>query len=179
MKIGIDVSQLAYKEGGVANYLTALVRNLLEIDKKNEYIFFFSSLRMSLDWKIFNVQSNPKITIKTFKIPQTLLRFIWNDLHFFPIEWFIGDIDMFITSDWTEPPVKKAKKATIIYDLTIYKTPNEMDGKIVTTQKRKLHWVKKESDIVFTISESSKKDIFDILEIPKNKIHVIYPSLSI
>lgn len=179
MKIGIDVSQLAYKESGVANYLTALVRNLLEIDKKNEYIFFFSSLRMSLDWKIFNIQSNPKITIKTFKMPPTLLSFIWNDLHVMPIEWLIGPVDWFITSDWTEPPVKRAKKSTIIYDLTVYKIPNEMDKKIVETQRRKLHWVKKESDVVFTISESSKKDIFDILEIPKNKIYVIYPSLSI
>ena len=177
MKIGIDVSQLAYKESGVANYLSSLLRAMLEVDKKNEYVFFFSSLRMGLDWKVFNVQSNPKITIKTFKIPQTLLRFIWNDLHFFPIEWFIGYIDMFITSDWTEPPVKKAKKATIIYDLTVYKTPNETDKKIIDTQKRKLHWVKRETDLVFTISESSKKDIIEILGLPSRKIKVIYPGI--
>ncbi len=177
MRIGIDVSQLAYKESGVANYLEKLVHNLLKVDRENEYIFFFSSLRKSLDWKVFDVQSNPKITIKTFKIPPTFLSFIWNDLHFFPIEWFIGQVDLFITSDWTEPPVKNAKKATIIYDLTVYKTPNETDKKIVETQKRKLHWVKKESDIVFAISQSSKKDIIEILGLPSSQIKVIYPGL--
>lgn len=177
MRIGIDVSQMAYSGSGVANYLSSLVRSLLEADKKNEYVFFFSSLRRSLDFSIFNFQSNPQITIKTFKIPQTLLGFMWNDLHFFPIEWFIGSVDLFITSDWTEPPVKSAKKATIIYDLTIYKTASETDGKIVKTQKRKLHWVKKETDVVFTISESSKKDIKEILGIDSSKIKVIYPGL--
>lgn len=179
MKIGIDISQLAYKETGVGNYLENLIHNLLKIDKKNEYIFFFSSMRRNIDLSIFNSQENPKLRIKTFKMPPSLLSFIWNDLHMMPIEWLIGDVDFFITSDWTEPPVKKAKKATIIYDLTVYKTPKEMDKKIIETQKRKLHWVKKESDIVFCISESVRKDISEILEIPKNKIKVIYPSLSI
>ena len=45
MKIGIDVSQLAYPNTGVANYLQNLVQNLIEIDKNNEYILFFSSMR--------------------------------------------------------------------------------------------------------------------------------------
>lgn len=180
MKIGIDISQLAHRESGVANYLTVLIRNLLEIDKKNEYVFFFSSLRKELP--IFNFQfpiNSPKIQFKIFKIPPSLLSFIWNDLHVMPIEWLIGPVDLFITSDWTEPPVKRAKKATIIYDLTVYKTPDETDKKIVDTQRRKLHWVKKESDLIFTISEASKKDIEEILGLPSKKIKVIYPGLSV
>lgn len=177
MRIGIDISQLAYKDSGVGNYLENLVRNLLRIDKKNQYIFFFSSMRRQLDLSIFNSSESPNIKVKTFKMPPSLLSFIWNDLHVMPIEWLIGPLDLFITSDWTEPPTKNAKKATIIYDLTVYKTPEEMDKKIVETQRRKLHFVKKESDVVFAISESTKNDISEILEIPKNRIKVIYPGL--
>ncbi len=33
MRIGIDVSQLAYEKTGVANYLKSLVEELLRIDK--------------------------------------------------------------------------------------------------------------------------------------------------
>ena len=47
--------------------------------------------------------------------------------------------------------------------------------KIVDVQKRKLNWVKKESDIVFCISEATKKDAMSILKIPENKLKVIYP----
>ena len=94
------------------------------------------------------------------------------------IEWLIGDVDVFITSDWTEPPVKRAKKATILYDLIVYKYPQETDRKIVATQKRKVKWVKKESDLIFCISEATKKDAIEILGLDPNKIKVLYPGVS-
>ena len=177
MRIGIDVSQVVYSKTGVANYLANLVEYLLKTDKKNEYVLFFSSLRRNLDLSIFKVQESPKLIIKTFKFPPLLLDLLWNKLHILPIEWLIGDIDIFITSDWTEPPTKKAKKATIIYDLIVYKNPEETAKKIIDTQKRKIKWLKKESNIIFTISESSKKDIEEILKIDPSKIKVIYPAI--
>jgi len=178
MRIGIDVSQLAYPGTGVANYLENLVEHLLEVDKKNEYVLFYSSLRRNFQFLIFNFQSNSNVSIRKFKIPPTLLEILWNRLHIFPIERLIGHIDLFITSDWIEPPMEHAKKATIIYDLVVYKYPKETAKKIVDTQKRKLKWVKKESDVIFTISESSKKDIIEILGIDSEKIKVVCPGIS-
>ncbi|MCL5432840.1 MAG: glycosyltransferase [Patescibacteria group bacterium] len=179
MKIGIDISQIAYRETGVGEYVKNLVSALIEYDRKNEYILFFSSLRKNFQFSPAqrdNFQSNYKnIKVKKFRFPPTFLDLLWNRLHIFPIEWFIGDIDLFITSDWLEPPTKKAKKATIIYDMIVYKYPRETDSKIIATQKRKLKWVKKESDIVFCISKSTKRDIEEILGIEDDKIRVIYP----
>lgn len=191
MRIGIDISQLAYERTGVANYLGSLVENLLGLDHENEYILFFSSLRRQIQNSKFRIQNyNSKVKIKEFRFPPTLLDLLWNKLHIIPIEWFIGPTDIFITSDWTEPPAKKAKKATIIYDLIVYKYPEEthsitefnplkllISPNIVASQKRKLKWVKRESDVVFTISHSSKRDIEEILGIDSSKIKVIYPSL--
>lgn len=180
MKIGIDISQIAYKGTGVSTYLVNLVQDLLTIDKENEYILFYSSFRRRIQDSKFKIQSpGLKVKIKDFKVPPTMLNFLWNKLHVFPIEWFIGDVDIFITSDWTEPPVKKAKKATIIYDMIVYKFPNETDRKIVEVQRRKLRWVKKESDLIFCISESTKKDIVEILGIDRKKIKVIYPGVKL
>jgi hypothetical protein len=174
MKIGIDVSQLAYPNTGVANYLQNLVQNLIEMDKKNEYVLFFSSLRKKLSTSSFKLQ-NSKVQIKTFKIPPTILNILWNKLHILPIENLIGPVDLFITSDWTEPPVKKAKKATILYDLIIYKYPKETAQKIVEVQKRKLEWAKKESAMFFCISEATKKDAKEILGIEDNRLSVASP----
>src|ERR1035437_2274701 len=120
MVIGIDISQLAYPGTGVANYLGSLVQSMVDLDKENEYVLFFSSLRKNFQFSIFNFQSNPNVTIKTFRIPPTVLDILWNKLHILPIESLIGDVDIFITSDWTEPPAKKAKKVTILYDLMVY-----------------------------------------------------------
>lgn len=187
MKIGIDISQLAYQGTGVASYLRNLILNLSKLDKKNEYILFFSSLRGKLPK--LNLDDNFKI--KKFNIPPTVLDILWNKLHVMPIESFIGDVDVFITSDWTEPPVRKTKKATILYDLIIYKHKDETHGKtslnflglnilpnIVSTQNRKLEWVKKESNIVFCISEATKNDAMSILGIHEDKLRVIYPGVD-
>lgn len=177
MKIGIDISQLAYQNTGVANYLGSLVRSLTEADKENEYILFFSSLRKNFQFSVYNFQSNSNVSIKQFKFPPTLLDLIWNKLHIIPIESLIGDVDVFITSDWTEPPAKSAKKITILYDLIVYKYPEETDRKIIETQKRKLSWVKKESSQVLCISEATKRDAINILDLDEKRLSVVYPGV--
>ena len=176
MKIGIDISQLAYPQTGVANYLQQLIEHLLQVDNDNEYVLFFSSLRRKITSSQLKI-NNPRATIKNVKIPPSVLDLLWNRLHILPIEWLIGKVDMFITSDWTEPPTYRAKKATILYDLIVYTYPEETDTKIVETQKRKLAWVKKESDVIFCISESTKQDAMNILGIPEKKLRVTYPGL--
>lgn len=177
MKIGIDISQLAYERTGVANIVKKLVEQLLAIDKENEYILFYSSLRKNFQFSVFNFQSNSNVTIKQFKMPPSLLDILWNKLHILPIENLIGDVDVFISSDWTEPPAKKAKKMTILYDLVVYKFPEETAEKIVKTQKRKLSWVKKETDMILCISEATKRDAIKILGIEDQRLKVVYPGI--
>lgn len=177
MKIGIDISQLAY-EGGVQRYLVSLINSMLEIDNDNEYILFFSSLRKDLKFSVLNFKPYDKrVRIKTFKLPPTFLDILWNKLHVVPIEWLIGDVDIFISSDWTEPPTIKAKKATILYDTIVYKFPQQTDKKIIEVQKRKLKWVKKESALIFCISEATKKDAQQILGIEEERLKVLYPGV--
>ena len=178
MRIGIDISQTAYQGTGVGNYVKQLVEYLLKIDSENEYVLFFSSLRRKFQASNFILQNpNIKVKIKKFRVPPILLDFFWNKLHIFPIEWFIGNVDVFISSDWTQPPTIKAKKATILYDLIIYKYPEETAQKIIEVQKRKLQWVKKECDMILCISKATKKDAMEILGIEERRLRVVYPGV--
>lgn len=174
MTIGIDISQLAYPNTGVANYLKNLIESLAIIDKKNKYILFYSSLRRGVPNLILN---NDNFKIRSFKFPPTVLDLLWNRLHMLSIDSLLGELDVFLTSDWTEPPSKKTPKASILYDLIIYKYPKETALKVVKVQKRKLKWLKKESKAVICISEATKKDASDILNIEKNKLYTIYPGI--
>lgn len=166
MKIGIDISQMAYQGTGVANYTKNLVENLLARDKKNQYVLFFSSWR----------QRPPQLPgVKAFRLPPTLLDFLWNRLHICPIEWFIGEVDVFLSSDWLQPPSKKAKLVTTIHDLTPWIYPQTMHLKIVATHQRRMKWVKKECAAILCDSESTKRDVMRILDIPEARLKVIYP----
>lgn len=176
MKIGIDISQLAFPNTGVANYLSSLVNELVKTEE-NEYVLFFSSMRRKLAPDFLKKVNYSNVQVKQFRIPPSILDFLWNRLHVFPIEWFIGDVDIFITSDWTEPPVVRAQKGTILYDLIAYKYAEETDSKIVRTQKKKLNWVKKESRIVLCISDATRKDAIELLGMNESRLQVIYPGV--
>ena len=187
MKIGIDISQLAYQGTGVARYMERFVESLIKADNTNEYVLFFSSFRRKLDYSIFKGlthliktwegQAGTRVKLIQYPFPPTVLDILWNRFHILPIERLIGDVDVFISSDWVQPPSRKAKMVTVLYDLIIYKYPQETAQKIVDTQKSRLNWVRKECDKVICISKSTKKDAMEILGIPEEKLRIVFPGV--
>lgn len=194
MKIGFDISQCAFEKTGVSNYLKELIFALLEKDDKNSYVFFYSSLRRPLPDDIAQKVKlhGKKAVIKTYQFPPSFLSTLWNGMHQVPIETFVGNVDVFISSDWYQPPAKSAKLGTIIYDMIVYKYPKETHAQtsfslrnmrlkqnIVSVQKKRLKWVKKECDFILCISESTKKDVEEILSIDSSKLYVVYPGVTL
>jgi len=154
MKIAIDVSQIIYGTG-VSRYTVELVRDLLSIDKENEYILFGGSLRRKQDiLKIF-----PQARV--FPIPPTLSDIIWNKLHVFPIEKLIGEVDVLHTSDWTEPP-SKAFKVTTVHDLIPIKFSRITPPVILSAHRQRLKWISRESKRIIVPSVNTKKDLVEL-----------------
>src|SRR5690349_17140659 len=106
MKIGIDISQMVHEGTGVARYVRELTKTLIESDAVNTYVLFGASLRKRDVFAKF-AQSLPKNTVRlvVVPIPPTILDILWNVLHIVPIEWFTGPVDIFWSSDWTQPPL--------------------------------------------------------------------------
>lgn len=179
MKIGIDISQVAYQGTGVASYTRSLVEGFSRIGKDNQYVLFGSSLRNREILRDFTKKFDKKIFKSRLSfLPPKFLEFLWNKVHLLPIETFTGEVDVFHSSDWLEPPTKNAKKITTIHDLAIYKFPQTFSPRgghdIVKNQKRKLFFVKHYGDLVIAVSQTTKQDAIDILKIPEKKIKVIY-----
>ena len=178
MRVAIDISQIVYEGTGVAKYVREMVQALLRFDKKNEYILFGASLRKQGEFQRFANALPRSVRLVTIPVPPTILDFLWNTLHIFPVEWFTGDIDVFWSSDWTQPPLAHAKGITTIHDLIVLKYPSETDARIVATHKRRFSRVIRECRAILCDSESTKKDIEQLLEIPSSSLHVVYPGLN-
>ena len=171
MKIAIDVSSVVYGTG-VSVYTKNLVENLLKTDKKNEYVLFGGSLRRGREIK--NFYNNLKATSfegRVWPIPPTAADFIWNKVHRLSIEKLIGKVDVFHSSDWTQPP-SKAFKITTIHDLTPLLFPSLSHPRIVSTHKSRLKWVVKEVDRVIVPSKTTAIDVAN-LGVKQHKIKVI------
>lgn len=159
----MDISQLAHR-GGVATY----IRNLTTQLSKNsdlQTIYFYSSLRRSYKGRLKNV--------KKYRLPPTLFEMLFNRWRNVSIERFLGPMDIFHSSDWTQPPAK-AKKITTYHDLVPIKFPQWSYPKIVEVQKRRLRIVEREVDLVIAVSESAKNDLLEVSQIPQDKVVVIY-----
>lgn len=173
MKIGIDVSSLVYQTG-VSQYTKNLVQALVDIDKEDEFVLFGGSLRKFSKLKnlIDSYFQSGNLNKKILPIPPFVLDFIWNRLHKFPIEKFTGKIDVFHSSDWTQPPTSSFC-VTTIHDLAPIRLPHLSHPKIVAVHKRRLYWVRKEVDRIITPSSFTKKEAVELLEIDPKKIEVI------
>lgn len=182
MRIGIDISQIVHEGTGVGNYVQALVRSLIAYDSKNEYILFGASLRKKQRFEIFYRSlptRAPRVQLKTFSIPPTILDVLWNKLHILPVEWFIGSVDVFWSSDWTQPPLRAARGISTIHDVSVLLFPNSFHSTIVKVQKRRLKWAKKECSFFLCDSQATKNDCINLLRIDEAKLGVVYPGFAL
>ncbi|RJR24529.1 glycosyltransferase family 1 protein [Candidatus Microgenomates bacterium] len=179
VKIGIDISQIAYEGTGVATYTRCLVEAIVKLNREDNFVLFGSSLRNKKPIVEFvkNLEAkNAKKKLSFF--PPKLLEFLWNGIHVLPVETITGPLDVFHSSDWLEPPTRAAKRVTTVHDLAVFKYPETFSKRgghdIVKNQKRKLFFVKRHSDLVIAVSETTKKDLVEILKIPEKRIRVVY-----
>lgn len=167
MKVGLDISQIAHK-GGVATYTLSLAKEL-QRNTELQMKYFYASLRKPYLGNLSNV--------KSFRIPPSLFELLFNRVRKIPIERFIGQVDVFHSSDWVQPPTF-AKKVTTYHDVVPLKYPQWSHPKIIEVHKRRLKIVEKEIDIVIAVSDATKKDLLEVSSIPEEKIKVIYEGIS-
>jgi glycosyltransferase involved in cell wall biosynthesis len=180
MKIGIDVTMLVYAGSGVANYTYNLVRTLLAIDKKNEYRLFYSSLRRPKNFYYLEEFKRAGGKVYSFSFPPSLLQLWWGSLHIIPVEWFIGKVDVFFSSDFLRPPLlPKTIGMTTVHDLTWKIYPQFHEQRIIHAHTIKLEKTIKYGDIVLTDSKNTKDDLIKYYpKIKKEKVYVLYPGIG-
>ena len=180
MKITIDASPLlSATETGGARYTRKLISAIAHMpEDTNEYVLFFQTFKSSV-WKYYEAKksslSNPNFSFKTTRFPRYALEIFWDKigLGFPPIEYFSGKSDIFHSISYRAPLTKNSKLISTIFDLTVIKMPF-----LYPSSVKPFHfWVKKaveRSDMIITISHTSKKDIVDLLGVPPSRIAVTY-----
>jgi len=175
MKIGVDVSQAVYGTG-VSVYTKNLVEHLLEIDHENEYVLYGGSLRRLGELKQRFPEDREKLRRRFYRMPPTVADVVWNRWHVGRMEWLTGRLDVFHSSDWTQPPTR-AFKVTTVHDLAPLKLPKYTGPKVLSAHKRRLSWVKREVDRIIVPSKSTREDLVE-LGFEEGRIRVIYEAVE-
>ena len=180
MRVGVDLSMLVYQGSGVATYTFNAAKALLTYDHDNEYVFFYASLRRPAHFTYLKALRALGANIVEVPLPSRALRLLWNRLHLLPVEWFIGKVDVFFSSDYLRPPLLSGTKGiTTVHDLIWYKYPQFHNGDIVASHARKMAKLIKYKDTILVDSFSSERDLFQYYpQLERSKVHVVYPGVD-
>lgn len=172
MRIGIDARLLERKMTGVGRYLLNILRYISEYDNQNDY-FLFSYGKLS-QYEKGKIKSVSTLNFTPQGVFQKLISPFW--LNFvLPKCLEKYKIDLFFSPNHFLPFKKiKAKSIIVIHDVF-----HKVDKKFHPFYYRVyvdffLPRAIRNSNLIITISDCSKKDIIKFYNVPEAKIKVIY-----
>jgi glycosyltransferase involved in cell wall biosynthesis len=177
MKIGIDVRTLMDKYySGVSAYSLNLIQELLKIDKENDYLLYYNSAK-----KIDLPEFEGDYKVIHTKYPNKVFNYLLQKQLSWPkLDKVLGGVDVFLAPHYNFFSFSGGtKKVLTIHDLSFLRYPEYFS-------KRKNFWhqlinVKKlahSMDIIVAVSENTKQDIIELLNVDEKKIKVVYSGLE-
>ncbi|MGC9058671.1 MAG: glycosyltransferase family 4 protein, partial [Candidatus Nanoarchaeia archaeon] len=171
MNVGL-ISLIAKQKTGIDNYTQSLVENLIKIGKANNlYLIRYKENQDEIYTKTHEV-TIPKIPFKLmnilhlyFRLPYAISKIDINVLHF-PAHEHTQIIPFFLKP--------KIKKILTIHDLTPLLHPETHTKPTVLLWNSTLRLIKNKIDMILANSQNTKNDCIKYLNIPEEKIKVIY-----
>ncbi len=173
--IGIDATSLMYHRG-VSRYTSNLITALSDTTPSRVFAYG-SSLRNHSHLKKEIAKSKPhEHTVEWY--PPALLSLLWrHNLH--KISGVLPSIEVFHSWDWLQPPDKKIPLVSTIHDLALVKFPETAHPTILAHHRRAWDVLKKRNAQIIAVSQATKNDIVELLEIPESNVHVIHEALPL
>lgn len=177
MKIAIDLRSLhTGKLSGIENYILNVVEYLLARDTKNTYTLFYNS------YKPVNVEHFHFVnsTVVKTRVPNRLLNASLSFLGRPVFEKLVGDFDCLFLPNFNPFALGAGKKlAVTVHDISPLVTPEFYGAKDRLWHKiLKIRQTLQRADIIFAVSEFTKKDIVRHFGINPQKISVVYPGVD-
>jgi glycosyltransferase involved in cell wall biosynthesis len=173
MKIGIDVRCLMRSRySGVSWYTLNLLKAMLELDRVNQYLLFYNSSK-----KVILPQfDNNNVSYRGFHYPNKFFNLALNFFNRPAIDKLLGQTDVLFVPNlhfvsWS----KKCWKVITVHDLSFLHFPQFFTVRMRLWHKLVL-WrrILNQADIIIADSQSTKRDLVDLLRIPEEKVRVIY-----
>lgn len=180
MKIGIDIRTLMGKEySGVEEYTYNLVKEILRLDKNNEYKLFYNSYS-DVSHRIPKFEG-ANIEIINTRYPNKIFNYIMQKIFSWPkIDKVLGGVDIFWSPHINFTTLsKECYNVLTICDLSFLLYPD-----FFNLRKRLWHNIINvrnlisRFDKIIAISENTKNDIKELSGVDERKIKLIYPGIS-
>lgn len=176
LKVGIDISSITYQRG-VSRYTSNLVSSLLD-DSRVRLSAYGSSLRQH-QFLIDFTNQHPRLKQTQIDYwPPSILAKLWQ-LGWPKVSNKLPGIQLFHSWDWIQPPDKNIPLVSTIHDLAMLEYPETAHPEILQAHQRSWQVLKERRAHIIAVSQATKQDIVERLQISPSKIHVVYEALPL
>lgn len=178
MKVGLELQPCCGKRSGIGTYTYELAKRLQNQDGLEFYGNLFNFFGRNDNSKSLEGILMP--IVENRLLPYGVYRRVWDRL---PISYqkmfpYVADLNLFF--NYIVPPGVNGKVMTTIYDMTYLRFPETMDSRNLKRIQGGIQYSVERSSHLLTISEFSKREITELLNISEDRISVVYsaPSFS-
>lgn len=180
MKIGVDIRVLMDKHySGVSEYTSAVLRSILRQDSGDKFHLFYNSFH-NVAGRIGRFDY-PNVTIKRTSFPNKLFNYgLQKSLSWPKIDSIIGGADVF----WS-PHInfsclsKQVKHVLTVHDISFLHYPEFFSRrKNIWHHALRLKKLTENCQHIVAVSENTRQDIIELLNVPDNKVTTIYSGIN-
>lgn len=179
MRIGIDCRTILNPErgekAGIGHYTYYLVKHLLKVDKKNEYVLYFDYTYPEPR----EFLNEPNVTVRHFPFSRYKRYLPFGYAHFLITAELKRDrLDVFHAPANIIPYGYKRPSVVTVHDLAIYKHPEWFPEGQDFSKRVLVPSSLQRARKIIAVSQSTRQDVKKIFGVPEAKIKVVYEGLS-
>ncbi len=164
MRIGVMLRALV-ERGGISVYTMNILKNLLEIDKNNQYILFYQGKKRKTSFSGY-----PNVEEQWINVPYKIL---WDQV-FIPFLAVRAGIDLLFNPKFSVPFISPGKIVMVLHGTQNYVYPEFYKLRDVLYLKLMMPLYLRKATKTIVVSEKSKEDIVKFTGVNKSKVIVVH-----
>lgn len=177
MRIAIDYTPAIRQAAGIGRLTRHLINELLMRDREHAYRLFVAGplprgWKPPSDWPA-------DVSLSPTRIPERWLTILWHRLRVpWAVETFIGPCDLFHSTDFVMPPVRRARTLLTIHDLSFLRYPECAHPTLAAYLGVVVPRSLARADRVLADSWATRDELVDLLGVEADRIAVIHGGIE-
>ncbi len=176
MRVGIDYTAAVRQGGGIGRYTRNLVQALAALDGENEYVLLSAG-----GWGKGGSAGAwpPNFRTRSIPLSDRWLNILWQRLRLpLRVQLVSGRLDVYHSPDFVLPPVGRTPTVLTVHDLSFLRYPEFFVPAFRTYLQGAVSRAVRRADHVLADSQSTRRDLEELLGVATAKISVLYPGVE-
>lgn len=180
MRIGIDYTAAVNQGAGIGRYTRQLVQAVLALDTQDEIVLLAAGGKQPVQMGGATPESQvSNARLVRLPLSERVLTILWHRLRLpLPVELFSGRLDVFHSPDFALPPVRQARTVLTVHDLSFMRVPECSQPSLRAYLLRVVPASVRQADVVLADSESTRRDVIELLGVGTDRVRVLYPGVD-